>query len=123
VSILLFGLVVSVGGLIFLSFALTRSTEVVAARKPGLTATRGVAGTGGAGPGSLSRESALGLFDRPNVWGRGGQRAPHKPLLVLRALGCGARGRRRRVGAAGVMNGPPVKGRPRTAPGTRRPRR
>jgi hypothetical protein len=26
-------------------------------------------------------------FDRLNIWSRGGQRAPHKPLLVLYALG------------------------------------
>jgi putative restriction endonuclease len=42
----------------------------------------------------MSRESALVLFDRLNVWSRGGQRAPHKPLLVLYALGRWARGER-----------------------------
>jgi putative restriction endonuclease len=42
----------------------------------------------------MSGESALVLFDRLNVWGRGGQRAPHKPLLVLYALGRWVRGER-----------------------------
>src|SRR6516165_985251 len=40
----------------------------------------------------MSRESALVLFDRLNVWSRGDQRAPHKPLLVLYALGRWSRG-------------------------------
>jgi hypothetical protein len=35
----------------------------------------------------MTRGAVLGLFDRLNVWGRGGRRAPHKPLLVLYALG------------------------------------
>ncbi|HEV3311198.1 MAG TPA: hypothetical protein VG815_11845 [Chloroflexota bacterium] len=42
----------------------------------------------------MSGESALGRFDRLNVWSRGGQRAPHKPLLVQYALGRWARGER-----------------------------
>jgi putative restriction endonuclease len=42
----------------------------------------------------VSRESALGRFDRLIVWSRGGQRAQHKPLLVLYALGRWARGER-----------------------------
>jgi putative restriction endonuclease len=42
----------------------------------------------------MSHQSVLGQFDRLNVWGRGGQRAPHKPLLVLYALGRWARGER-----------------------------
>jgi putative restriction endonuclease len=29
----------------------------------------------------------LHQFDALNVWSRGGERAPHKPLLVLYALG------------------------------------
>src|SRR5262249_22937873 len=34
----------------------------------------------------------LEMFDKLNVWRRGGQRAPHKPLLVLYALGRLSRG-------------------------------
>lgn len=34
----------------------------------------------------MTRESILERFDRLNVWSRGSQRAPHKPLLVLYAL-------------------------------------
>jgi len=37
----------------------------------------------GAGTG---RDEILRRFDRLNVWRRGDQRAPHKPLLVLLAL-------------------------------------
>jgi putative restriction endonuclease len=40
----------------------------------------------------MNRESALQQFDRLNVWRRAGQRAPHKPLLVLYALGRWVRG-------------------------------
>jgi putative restriction endonuclease len=41
----------------------------------------------------MGRESAtLDAFDRLNVWSRGDQRAPHKPLLVLYALGRRSRG-------------------------------
>src|SRR5437764_9480521 len=40
----------------------------------------------------MDREVVLRKFDRLNVWSRGGQRAPHKPLLVLYALGRWARG-------------------------------
>lgn len=36
---------------------------------------------------TLSREEVLKLFDRIRVWQRSGHRAPHKPLLVLLALG------------------------------------
>jgi putative restriction endonuclease len=39
-------------------------------------------------------ESALQRFDSLNVWSRGGQRAPHKPLLVLYALGRWCAGQR-----------------------------
>ena len=42
----------------------------------------------------MDRESLLRRFDRLNVWGRGDQRAPHKPLLVLYALGRWSRGDR-----------------------------
>jgi len=31
----------------------------------------------------MTRDSVLHLFDKLNVWSRGDQRAPHKPLLVL----------------------------------------
>ena len=34
-----------------------------------------------------SRDDILKAFDRINVWSRGSERAPHKPLLVLYALG------------------------------------
>jgi putative restriction endonuclease len=40
----------------------------------------------------MTRDSVLRLFDKLNVWSRGGQRAPHKPLLVLYALGRWSRG-------------------------------
>jgi putative restriction endonuclease len=40
----------------------------------------------------MGRESILALFDRLNVWSRGDQRAPHKPLLVLLALARWSRG-------------------------------
>jgi hypothetical protein len=35
----------------------------------------------------LSSAAHLKRFDRLNVWTQGDQRAPHKPLLVLSALG------------------------------------
>jgi putative restriction endonuclease len=40
----------------------------------------------------LSREQLLESFARLNVWSRRGERAPHKPLLVLYALGRLSRG-------------------------------
>ncbi len=40
----------------------------------------------------LSRDDILHAFDRISVWTRGSQRAPHKPLLILLALGALARG-------------------------------
>jgi putative restriction endonuclease len=40
----------------------------------------------------LSRDQILEAFDRINVWSRGSERAPHKPLLVLYALGQLSRG-------------------------------
>jgi putative restriction endonuclease len=39
-------------------------------------------------------DPVLRLFDKLNVWSRGDQRAPHKPLLVLYALGRWSRGDR-----------------------------
>ena len=35
----------------------------------------------------MNRQAILEQFDRLNIWSRGDQRAPHKPLLVLYALG------------------------------------
>jgi putative restriction endonuclease len=40
----------------------------------------------------MTRQAILDQFDRLNVWSRGDQRAPHKPLLVLYALGRWSRG-------------------------------
>src|SRR3954453_17042071 len=40
----------------------------------------------------MTRDSVLHLFDKLNVWSRGDQRAPHKPLLVLYTLGRWSRG-------------------------------
>jgi putative restriction endonuclease len=40
----------------------------------------------------MSHALILTEFDGLNVWCRGGQRAPHKPLLVLYALGRWQRG-------------------------------
>jgi putative restriction endonuclease len=40
----------------------------------------------------MTGDPVRGRFDKLNVWGRGGQRAPHKPLLVLYALGRWGRG-------------------------------
>jgi putative restriction endonuclease len=40
----------------------------------------------------MDSEAALDRFDRLAVWSRGDQRAPHKPLLVLYALGRWCRG-------------------------------
>jgi predicted restriction endonuclease len=40
----------------------------------------------------MTRAAVLHQFDRLNVWSRGDQRAPHKPLLVLYALGRWHRG-------------------------------
>src|SRR5262249_41640056 len=40
----------------------------------------------------MGAEPILSRFDALRVWGRGDQRAPHKPLLVLYALGRWARG-------------------------------
>lgn len=40
----------------------------------------------------VSRDQVLAAFDHLNVWSRGSERAPHKPLLVLYALGRLSRG-------------------------------
>jgi putative restriction endonuclease len=40
----------------------------------------------------MKREEILQAFDRIRVWQQGGQRAPHKPLLILLALGRLVRG-------------------------------
>jgi CPA1 family monovalent cation:H+ antiporter len=40
----------------------------------------------------MTRDSVLHRFDKLGVWSRGDQRAPHKPLLVLYALGRWSRG-------------------------------
>jgi putative restriction endonuclease len=42
----------------------------------------------------MAADAILGQFDQLSVWSRGDQRAPHKPLLVLYALGRWARGDR-----------------------------
>jgi putative restriction endonuclease len=42
--------------------------------------------------GKATRGAVLRQFDQLNVWSRGDQRAPHKPLLVLYALGRWSRG-------------------------------
>ncbi|MCX6924576.1 MAG: restriction endonuclease [Verrucomicrobia bacterium] len=46
---------------------------------------------------TLSKRDALQLFDGLSVWKRGGERAPHKPLLVLYALGKCLRGEDRMI--------------------------
>ena len=40
----------------------------------------------------MDREEVFNLFDHINMWKRGGERAPHKPLLILFALGKCSRG-------------------------------
>jgi len=40
----------------------------------------------------MNRDDMLNLFQQLNVWSRGDQRAPHKPLPVLYALGRWSRG-------------------------------
>jgi putative restriction endonuclease len=40
----------------------------------------------------MNRDAVLQQFDRLNLWRRRGQRAPHKPLLILYALGRWVRG-------------------------------
>jgi putative restriction endonuclease len=48
------------------------------------------------------RDEILQKFDRINVWTRGDERAPHKPLLILYALGRWQRGERSEVPFADV---------------------
>ena len=43
----------------------------------------------------LSKDEVLHLFDCIAVWKRGGERAPHKPLLALLALARCINGKRR----------------------------
>jgi putative restriction endonuclease len=53
-------------------------------------------------------EPLLDQFDSLNVWSRGDQRAPHKPLLVLYALGRWCRGEQGAVAfrdAEGTLTG------------------
>jgi putative restriction endonuclease len=45
----------------------------------------------------MDSKSVLHLFDKLNVWSRGDQRAPHKPLLVLYALGQWSRGEKTEI--------------------------
>jgi putative restriction endonuclease len=40
----------------------------------------------------MNHEALLRQFEQLNIWSRGGERAPHKPLLVLYALGRWSRG-------------------------------
>ena len=40
----------------------------------------------------MNRDELLSRFEALNQWATGGQRAPHKPLLILLALGALARG-------------------------------
>ncbi len=40
----------------------------------------------------MSRHDIFDAFDALNIWSRGSERAPHKPLLVLYALGRWSRG-------------------------------
>jgi len=45
----------------------------------------------------MRRDALLAQFDGLNVWKRGSERAPHKPLLVLYALGKWSRGEDRLI--------------------------
>src|SRR5476651_2609783 len=40
----------------------------------------------------MQRAEVLRLFEALTTWSTGDQRAPHKPLLILYALGCWERG-------------------------------
>ncbi len=45
----------------------------------------------------MTPDEILKAFDNIRVWQRGDRRAPHKPLLILLALGNLARGEKSRV--------------------------
>ncbi|MCF8039766.1 MAG: hypothetical protein K9K79_10670 [Desulfohalobiaceae bacterium] len=45
----------------------------------------------------MNPEAIRQRIDRLNVWKQGGQRAPHKPLLLLYALGRCLRGKGRLI--------------------------
>jgi putative restriction endonuclease len=45
----------------------------------------------------IDREKIKELFQQINVWRRGDQRAPHKPLLILYALSKIAAGNKKRI--------------------------
>jgi hypothetical protein len=72
----------------------------------------------------MDSDAALDLFGRLAVWSRGKQRAPHKPLLVLYALGRWVRGDQGGIPFTGVARdltallrdfGPPRQGAGRIA--------
>jgi hypothetical protein len=65
----------------------------------------------------MTTETILSKFDDLNTWKQGDQRAPHKPLLVLYALGRWQQGKRGHL-LAGAKKGR----RKRTDGQTRRPR-
>lgn len=50
----------------------------------------------------MKQEEVTHRIDRLNVWKQGGQRAPHKPLLQLYALGRSLRGEDRLIPYAEV---------------------
>ena len=50
----------------------------------------------------MDRENIKDLFEKITVWKRGGQRAPHKPLLALYALGRCHRKEARLIGYSDV---------------------
>jgi putative restriction endonuclease len=50
----------------------------------------------------MDRDEVFSLFDKINVWKRGDERAPHKPLLILYALGKISRGEDRYIPFAEV---------------------
>lgn len=57
----------------------------------------------------MADEPILEQFDRLGVWSRGDQRAPHKPLLALYALGRWTGGDREKVGDKRVrLASPPL---------------
>ena len=52
----------------------------------------------------MTREEIIEKFQNLNVWKRGGQRAAHKPLLVLYAIGELLRGEDRHISFANIEN-------------------